>query len=73
MLTYKTHELNLLSHVQTTLIQPCNFEFVASTLWQRCVLIVRRCGLTTTLPQRLVFAGKSRIIKIMHSIIDYAL
>ena len=50
-------ELNLLSNVETTLEQRCNFYIMASTLLQRCVLVAQSIGsnLTNTLSQRRVF------------------
>ena len=49
--------LNLLSNVETTLEQRCNFDVVASTSLQRCLLVKRCCDLITILSQRCVFAG----------------
>ena len=42
-------KLNLLSKVEPTLEQRCNFDVGVSTSLQRCVLVVRHCDLTTTL------------------------
>ena len=50
-------ELNLLSKVEATLRQHCNFDLVASTPLQDCVLVVWRFNLTTTLSQCCLLAA----------------
>ena len=48
-------KLNLLSIVEATLEQHCNFDVVTSALLQRCVLVVRCRHFTGKLSQRCVF------------------
>ena len=48
-------ELKLLSSIEVTLKQHCNFDLVASTLLQRCILAVRRSEQRLFAGQRLVW------------------
>ena len=55
--TFMIHlDMNLLSNIEATLEQLCNFDVMAPASVQR-VLVVRRCDLTATLSQRFTFAG----------------
>ena len=53
------HELNLLSNVEVMLEQRFNFDVVASTSLQHCILVVRCWDLTKTVSLCCVFSGKA--------------
>lgn len=75
--TFIVHrELNFLSNVDMNLEQRCSFDVMSPTTLQRCVLVVQRWDLNTTLLQRrhttlsqhCVFDGLSNFLKFKQNI-----